>query len=244
MRRTANPQAKKKKRIDKMIRRLKKKTVTGKDYIKKDDKIIYGKNGCYPSNKQIDFRQDFSDAKDQGHKGFSAIYSISSALKYYSTPICENALLKNISHHKKINFRNITDYLMEQNIINGFAIIDHDHPKKILNNMKLLLEAKIPIIGSFLLPIDAVSKTCTSSGKINYKWITNVNHSVVFTGYDDEMTHNHEKGFFIFQNSWGPKWGDSGFGYLSYNYINYKKYNHMLILNDQIPDTLKVDFNT
>ncbi|MRB60562.1 hypothetical protein GH880_23930 [Bacillus thuringiensis] len=38
-------------------------------------------------------------------------------------------------------------------------------------------------------------------------------HAVCIVGYDDE------KQVFKFQNSWGPKWGDKGFGYLSYNYM-------------------------
>ncbi len=36
-------------------------------------------------------------------------------------------------------------------------------------------------------------------------------HSVLLVGYDDTTNQ------FKFMNSWGPDWGDSGFGYLPYN---------------------------
>jgi hypothetical protein len=41
-------------------------------------------------------------------------------------------------------------------------------------------------------------------------------HTVLVVGYDDSTNE------FIFQNSWGPLWGDCGFGYLPYQYITYR----------------------
>jgi len=38
-------------------------------------------------------------------------------------------------------------------------------------------------------------------------------HAVAVVGYDDRNQ------YFKFKNSWGPKWGANGYGYLSYNYI-------------------------
>ena len=47
-------------------------------------------------------------------------------------------------------------------------------------------------------------------------------HSVSLIGWDDDFDSydsfgNYAKGAWIFKNSWGREWGDSGFGYLSYN---------------------------
>jgi C1A family cysteine protease len=39
-------------------------------------------------------------------------------------------------------------------------------------------------------------------------------HAIKAVGYDDDMQR------VIFQNSWGDSWGDRGFGYLHYDYIN------------------------
>lgn len=38
-------------------------------------------------------------------------------------------------------------------------------------------------------------------------------HAVCAVGYEDET------GRLIFRNSWGPKWGDDGYGYLPYSYV-------------------------
>ena len=38
-------------------------------------------------------------------------------------------------------------------------------------------------------------------------------HAILLVGYDDVSK------VFKFQNSWGTKWGDSGYGYIPYNYI-------------------------
>lgn len=39
-------------------------------------------------------------------------------------------------------------------------------------------------------------------------------HAICIVGYDDD------KKLIKFKNSWGSQWGDNGFGYLSYNYVN------------------------
>lgn len=38
-------------------------------------------------------------------------------------------------------------------------------------------------------------------------------HCILLVGYDDS------KSYFKFQNSWGTNWGDSGYGYIPYQYI-------------------------
>ena len=39
-----------------------------------------------------------------------------------------------------------------------------------------------------------------------------INHSVLYVGYGREEKSGIE--YFIFKNSWGPKWGEKGFGKL------------------------------
>jgi C1A family cysteine protease len=39
-------------------------------------------------------------------------------------------------------------------------------------------------------------------------------HAIAAVGYDDNT------GYVKFKNSWGPRWGNKGYGFLSYNYIH------------------------
>ena len=39
-------------------------------------------------------------------------------------------------------------------------------------------------------------------------------HAILLVGYDDARR------LFVFRNSWGPTWGDKGYGYIPYNYIS------------------------
>src|SRR5437879_3142522 len=41
----------------------------------------------------------------------------------------------------------------------------------------------------------------------------NLGHSVALIGYDEGSQR------FVFRNSWGPGWGDAGYGYLPYDYL-------------------------
>lgn len=38
-------------------------------------------------------------------------------------------------------------------------------------------------------------------------------HAILLMGYDDSKKR------FMFRNSWGPEWGDKGYGYLPYDYV-------------------------
>lgn len=64
------------------------------------------------------------------------------------------------------------------------------------------------------------------------------NHMVVIVGWDD----NYGNGAFIIRNSWGPYWGENGYGYIEYgtaqigyaaNYIEYGEPNDSLLITPQ-----------
>ena len=79
--------------------------------------------------------------------------------------------------------------------------------------MKEILAKQIPIIGAIRLPFKAhTSKDgiLVENAKLDF------NFGVMFVGYTDKM-HGSSDGYFIFQNSWGKRWGDKGYGYISYN---------------------------
>ncbi len=79
-------------------------------------------------------------------------------------------------------------------------------------------------------------------------------HCIILIGFDDD------KKYYKFINSWGPKWGDNGFGYLPYDYIkNIRLSNEFYIIKnisnpsinlentdnifDKLKNKLKVFFN-
>ncbi len=44
-------------------------------------------------------------------------------------------------------------------------------------------------------------------------------HAVVAVGYDDGKKIGKDKGALLIRNSWGAKWGDGGYGWLPYSYV-------------------------
>ena len=43
--------------------------------------------------------------------------------------------------------------------------------------------------------------------------------AVMAVGYDDHRRHRSEKGALLVKNSWGAGWGESGYGWLPYDYV-------------------------
>ncbi|MBK6514209.1 MAG: cysteine protease [Polyangiaceae bacterium] len=44
-------------------------------------------------------------------------------------------------------------------------------------------------------------------------------HSMLAVGYDDERMIGPDQGALLVRNSWGPSWGDKGYAWLSYKYL-------------------------
>jgi len=93
--------------------------------------------------------------------------------------------------------------------------------KSIIYDIKLILSKGIPLIGSIKIPFNVSQKYTENSGILIPTKDTNFNYGVLFVGYNDNM-HNG-KGYFTFKNSWGKKWGEKGYGYISYDDLINKK---------------------
>jgi len=86
-----------------------------------------------------------------------------------------------------------------------------------LKNIKICISEGYPVVGGFMVPESIDSAKTVKTGVVAYPGPTEPfvgGHAVLFVGYDDKTK------LIAFQNSWGDKWGDKGFGYLPYEYVD------------------------
>jgi len=110
--------------------------------------------------------------------------------------------------------------------------------KQILHRIKSMINNQIPIMFGFSVYDDAINSS-NATGKIPYPHKADKKvggHAVVITGYDDtkkiknRINRKTTTGAVQIRNSWGSDWGDSGYGWLSYEYILKKKSNDFWVL--------------
>jgi C1A family cysteine protease len=83
--------------------------------------------------------------------------------------------------------------------------------------MKAALQRFGPVPGGFTAYESSQSKATEKNGVIpmpKAKEGVVGGHAVCFVGFDDN------KKLFKFKNQWGEDWGDKGYGYLSYEYVD------------------------
>lgn len=101
-------------------------------------------------------------------------------------------------------------------------------PANLLDAIKQHITAGVPPMFGFTV-YDSISQAQgTGKGKIPFPISTDRvagGHAIAAVGYDDtvEITHSGApaptRGALIIRNSWGPSWGDRGYGYLPYEYV-------------------------
>lgn len=99
---------------------------------------------------------------------------------------------------------------------------------EILRRVKAHLAACIPVAFGFPLHASAI-KQSQKTGKLPFPEPSDPqvgNHAVVAVGYDDALSVESSDsgstataGAFRIQNSWSTAWGDSGYGWLPYEYL-------------------------
>jgi len=92
-------------------------------------------------------------------------------------------------------------------------------PATILSNARKSLASGLPFMFGFVVYKSIYS---AKGGKIPFPTTNDPTvggHAIVAVGYDDNMMIGNKKGAFIIRNSWGTSWGDSGYGYLPYEYF-------------------------
>ena len=86
-----------------------------------------------------------------------------------------------------------------------------------LHAMKLAIAEGYTLVGGFSVPENMMSQECARTGLVKppgpgERMVGG--HAVHFVGYNDGSA------VLRFQNSWGAGWGDKGFGYLPYYFVD------------------------
>ncbi len=101
----------------------------------------------------------------------------------------------------------------------------HDSPgmstSKVLASVKRYLAANLPCMFGFTV-YDSMPGLGEGTGEIPFPEQNDKavgGHAVVAVGYDDNKRIGRRKGALLIQNSWGTGWGEKGFGWLPYAYV-------------------------
>ncbi|MGZ4848604.1 MAG: C1 family peptidase [Halobacteriota archaeon] len=99
-------------------------------------------------------------------------------------------------------------------------------PKDVLlDRIKTNLAAQLPIMFGFT--VYSSIRQAGADGKIpipSPRETIEGGHAIVAVGYDDatkikNASNEETTGALLIRNSWGPKWGDRGYGWLPYDYV-------------------------
>jgi len=93
-------------------------------------------------------------------------------------------------------------------------------PAQILTNIKTYLAHGFPSMFGF--PVYSEFDHPLPGGLIAFP-APNSNyrggHAIVAAGYDDTLMIGPDRGALLIRNSWGPTWGNAGYGWMSYKYV-------------------------
>jgi C1A family cysteine protease len=93
-------------------------------------------------------------------------------------------------------------------------------PAQLLARIKQQLAAGFPSMFGFT--VYSSIGAADADGRIPYPSAGETvegGHAVVAVGYDDGMKIGKQKGALLIRNSWGTGWGDQGYGWLPYAYV-------------------------
>ena len=101
-------------------------------------------------------------------------------------------------------------------------------PDRLLTNIKISLAAGYPLMFGFTV-YDSMGEAKGNKGKVpfpsNHDRVAG-GHAIAAVGYDDNIViQNSEpgsiptRGAIRIRNSWGPDWGDNGYGWLPYEFV-------------------------
>ena len=89
--------------------------------------------------------------------------------------------------------------------------------KKALETVKSFLAAGFPSVMGFCVPASVNSEAEIPMPSLRDEIFGG--HAVLAVGYDDTRRTRAGRGAILICNSWGPHWGEEGFGWLPYAYV-------------------------
>jgi C1A family cysteine protease len=92
---------------------------------------------------------------------------------------------------------------------------------KVLSTIRRNMAAGLALMFGFTV-YNSIPPIGTGSGEIPFPEPTERTlggHAVVAVGYDDKKQIGKEKGALLIRNSWGTDWGEQGYGWLPYAYV-------------------------
>lgn len=94
-------------------------------------------------------------------------------------------------------------------------------PSKVLGDIKRFLAGNLPSMFGFSV-YSSMPGSGDGKGEIPYPGRGDKlegGHAVVAVGYDDGKKIGKDKGALLIRNSWGTEWGEKGYGWLPYSYL-------------------------
>ncbi len=173
---------------------------------------------------RYDQRERWSGAASSDEDAGSYLNEVFQALRSFGIPNNDEAgdLGKNASQYEiETPSSQLIDLARKRSNIRAFAIPGRD-PNILLGNIIHALNAGEPVVVGMGWPyFQAIRKTAYIE---NQKPRDNYGHAVTLVGYRSP-TNTLEGTTFIFRNSWGAKWGASGYGYVRHKFIVENIYN-------------------
>jgi len=113
------------------------------------------------------------------------------------------------------NYKTVLYYRLDPPEYNGTAV---------LNMVKRFLASHMPSMFGFTV-YSSIPRIGQGTGDIPFPTKRDSavgGHAVVAVGYDDNKKIGNRKGALLIRNSWGTNWGEGGYGWLPYAYVESK----------------------
>jgi hypothetical protein len=156
-----------------------------------------------------------ADGETYADEGFS-LSEVVAALRAYGIPL--QASMPNTFGTRIASIEDPSPEVVEEarrhQRVYVHQVPGRDRPT-LLNNIVQALNAGVPVAVGMNWPATRVV-----NGYINtHKGAPDRGHAVTLVGYKS-ATGRLEDAYFIFKNSWGPRWGQGGYGTVTYGYLS------------------------